>query len=119
MLGLCVVVVLEFLEYGALQSYVKKGGIPEETKLLFAGDVAAGLEHVNSKGAKREYNGVAMADLVLHFAGFVHRDVAARNVLVSSLKRCKIAGMTMCFPSTFDEGDLTVWHCRLWNGPRH
>ena len=63
---------------------------------------------------KTHISGVAMAD---RWLGFVHRDVAARNVLVSSLKRCKIAGMMITFSSTFDEGDLMVWSCRLWNGP--
>ena len=43
-----------------------------EQKLLWAGDCCEGLAHV-------------------HSLGFIHRDVAARNVLVSSEKRCKIS----------------------------
>ena len=67
-----VYVVLEFMEYGALKSYLEKKEVSMEQKLLWAGDCCEGLAHV-------------------HSLGFIHRDVAARNVLVSSEKRCKIS----------------------------
>eukprot|EP00049_Salpingoeca_infusionum_P016616 m.341810 g.341810 ORF g.341810 m.341810 type:complete len:2215 (+) comp16115_c0_seq9:108-6752(+) len=65
-------VVLEFMEYGALKSYLEKNDITRAQMLMFAGDCAAGLEHIHAKG-------------------FIHRDVAARNVLLSSEMRCKIS----------------------------
>ena len=67
-----VYVVLEFMEYGALKSYLEKHDVSNEEKLLWAGDCCEGLAHV-------------------HSLGFIHRDVAARNVLVSSEMRCKIS----------------------------
>ncbi|EGD79566.1 TK/RTKC protein kinase [Salpingoeca rosetta] len=70
--GKPVLVVLEFMEYGSLRSYVQDNDVDEATRLLFAGDCAEGLNHVHSKG-------------------FVHRDIAARNILVSSERRCKVA----------------------------
>eukprot|EP00730_Choanoeca_flexa_P004721 TRINITY_DN11783_c0_g1_i1.p1 TRINITY_DN11783_c0_g1~~TRINITY_DN11783_c0_g1_i1.p1 ORF type:complete len:1320 (+),score=353.99 TRINITY_DN11783_c0_g1_i1:92-3961(+) len=103
--GKPLMVVLEYLEYGSLQSYVKKNNVPEETKLMFAGDIAAGLHHVNEKG-------------------FVHRDVAARNVLVSSLKRCKIADFGMARDTSEDvEGGASYYRSRggqlpvRWSAP--
>ncbi|EDQ90094.1 uncharacterized protein MONBRDRAFT_16259, partial [Monosiga brevicollis MX1] len=103
--GKPVLVVLEFLEYGALKSYVEKNDLPEVTKVLFAGDIAAGLRHVISKG-------------------FVHRDVAARNVLVSSTKRCKIADFGMARESECeDEGGAAYYRSRggqlpvRWSSP--
>ena len=71
-IGNPVLVVLEFMEYGALKSYLEKNDITRAQMLMFAGDCAAGLEHIHGKG-------------------FIHRDVAARNVLLSSEMRCKIS----------------------------
>eukprot|EP00051_Salpingoeca_urceolata_P024587 m.433669 g.433669 ORF g.433669 m.433669 type:complete len:2065 (-) comp20251_c1_seq2:318-6512(-) len=79
-------VVLEFMEFGALNEYLRKKIVPEPQKILFASQCAAGLEHIHSKG-------------------FVHRDVAARNVLVSSEVVCKIAD----FGLARDEGDDTYY----------
>ncbi len=70
--GKPVLVVLEYMEYGSLKGYLEKNDVDEATRLLFAGDCADGLNHVHSKG-------------------FVHRDIAARNILVSSERRCKVA----------------------------
>ena len=70
--GKPLLVVLEFMEHGSLKGYLEKNDVDEKTKVLFAGDVAAGLDHVHSKG-------------------FVHRDVAARNILIDSSRRCKVA----------------------------
>ncbi|EGD73426.1 TK/RTKC protein kinase [Salpingoeca rosetta] len=67
-----VYVVVEFMEHGALKSYLEKNDVPEEKRLLWAGDCCEGLAHIHGKG-------------------FIHRDVAARNVLLSSEMRCKIS----------------------------
>ena len=65
-------VVLEYCEYGALDGYLKKNDVPEATKILIAGDCAEGLMYLTERG-------------------FLHRDVAARNVLLNSEYRGKIA----------------------------
>ena len=64
--------VVEYAEHGSLKAYLEKQDVPEKLKLLWAGDVAAGVAHVHSKG-------------------FLHRDLATRNVLVSSNQRCKVS----------------------------
>ena len=71
-IGKPVLVVLKYMEYGSLKGYLEKYDVDEATRLLFAGDCADGLNHVHSKG-------------------LIHRDIAARNILVSSEKRCKVA----------------------------
>jgi len=78
LIGVCTVgkqllVVLEYCENGSLKYYLEKHPeIDEATRLLFALDCCNGLAHVHQKG-------------------FVHRDVAARNALISSERRAKIA----------------------------
>ena len=67
-----VYVVLEFMEHGSLKEHLEQHDISFEQQLLWAGDCCEGLAHV-------------------HSLGFIHRDVAARNVLVSSEMRCKIS----------------------------
>lgn len=63
--------VVEYAEHGSLQAYLEQNDTPEELKLQWAGDVAEGAAHVHEKG-------------------FLHRDIAARNVLISSELRCKV-----------------------------
>ena len=65
-------VVLEYCEYGALDGLLKRTEVPEEKKLLVAGDCAEGLMYLTERG-------------------YLHRDVAARNVLLNSEYRGKIA----------------------------
>ncbi len=55
---------------------MSKIDIDVKIKMMLAGDCAAGLGYLASRG-------------------FVHRDVAARNVLVSSDRRAKIADFGM------------------------
>ena len=43
-------VVLEYCEYGALQSYLQKNDVPEDHRLLLAGDCAEGLAYIASLG---------------------------------------------------------------------
>ncbi|EDQ90683.1 uncharacterized protein MONBRDRAFT_15893 [Monosiga brevicollis MX1] len=70
--GRPILVVIEFCEKGALKGYLEKHDLTQHQKLRFALDAARGLEHIHA------YN-------------FVHRDVAARNVLVSSDLTAKVA----------------------------
>ena len=65
-------VVLEYCEYGALDGLLKRSEVTEEKKLLIAGDCAEGLMYLTERG-------------------YLHRDVAARNVLLNSEYRGKIA----------------------------
>ena len=71
-------VIIEFAELGDLLGYLKKHAATMTAKIRkrFAGDCAEGLRY-------------------LHSRGFVHRDVAARNVLLSSGSRCKISDFGM------------------------
>jgi len=65
-------VVLEYAELGSLKDYLQKMTIDEQTRLIFAHQSCLGLQHIHSKH-------------------FVHRDVAARNVLVGAGMVAKIA----------------------------
>ena len=69
-------VVLEYCEHGALNTYLETHDVAERDKHRLAADCAEGLAY-----------------LTLH--GFIHRDVAARNILLSSERRCKIADFGM------------------------
>ena len=80
-----ILVVMEFMEHGALQSYIKAHA-PELTELQrlgFAADLANGLAY-------------------LHARGFIHRDVAARNVLLSSTLTVKLADFGLTRESQAD-----------------
>jgi hypothetical protein len=70
-------VVLEYCEHGSLSSYLDKTQLDVDTKRMIALDCAEGLAYLASKN-------------------FVHRDVAARNVLIDSERHAKISdfGMT-------------------------
>ena len=65
-------VIVEYMEHGSLKGYLEKNDVPVDQRVMWAGDCAEGLAHVHGKG-------------------FIHRDVAARNVLLSSEMRCKIS----------------------------
>ena len=58
-------VLMEFAEHGSLLSLLKTREVNADQRLLLARDCCRGLRH-------------------LHERGFVHRDIAARNVLLSS-----------------------------------
>ena len=65
-------VVIEFCEHGSLSSFLQSRAVPHYGKLSISRDCADGLGYLNEHG-------------------FVHRDVAARNVLVSSELKAKIS----------------------------
>lgn len=70
--GKPIYVVIEFCEHGSLKAYLEGNDPTLHQQLHFCLDSAQGLEHI-------------------HSVGFVHRDVAARNVLLGSDMTCKIA----------------------------
>ena len=65
-------VVIEYCEHGALNKYLRRSIIPRREKYGLSSDCADGLAYLGKRG-------------------FVHRDIAARNVLVSSDRRAKIS----------------------------
>ena len=71
-------VVIEFMEFGSLESYLEKHGatVTHPQRHAFIIDCVDGLVY-------------------LHANQFVHRDIAARNILLSSEKRCKIGDFGM------------------------
>ncbi|EGD82080.1 TK/RTKC protein kinase [Salpingoeca rosetta] len=71
-LGDPLLVILEYMENGSLKGYLESHDTPAHRKIQFIADCASGLAHIHSKG-------------------FIHRDVAARNVLISSDISAKIA----------------------------
>ena len=80
-----ILVLIEYMEHGALQSYIKAhaGALTEQQRLGFAVDLASGLAY-------------------LHARGFIHRDVAARNVLLSSSLTAKLADFGLTRESQTD-----------------
>ncbi len=76
-------VVIEYCEHGSLSSYISKTTLDDATKYRIALDCAEGLAYLASRR-------------------FVHRDVAARNVLIDSERHAKISdfGLTRDTSST-------------------
>ena len=64
--------VMEYCEYGALSAYLTRHSLASKTQLAIAGDCAQGLAYLTT-------------------LNFVHRDIAARNILLNSERRAKIA----------------------------
>lgn len=77
-IGSPMMMVLEYCEHGALNRYLEKsaGTLTESFRLTIAGDCSEGLSYLTKRG-------------------FIHRDVAARNVLLSSELRGKISDYGM------------------------
>jgi hypothetical protein len=77
-IGRPMMMVLEYCEHGSLLSYLRKNGsqLSELVRATLGGDCAEGLGY-------------------LHHIGLLHRDVSARNVLVSSERRAKISDFGM------------------------
>ena len=67
---------VEYCEFGALNSYLKNTDVHEQEKLRIAYDTAMGMAYLADRH-------------------FVHRDLAARNILLSSEKRAKISDFGM------------------------
>ncbi len=76
--GSPMLVLLEYAENGSLQKFVQTHEVNLVQRLGMAYDCCDGLSYIHQKG-------------------FIHRDVAARNILLSSDFTCKIAG-TRSFP---------------------
>ena len=64
--------VMEYCEHGNLKSWLLDNSIPYVQRLSIALDACKGLKYLAGRG-------------------IVHRDVAARNILLSSEKRGKLA----------------------------
>jgi serine/threonine protein kinase len=75
-IGEPLLVVIEYCEHGSLNKYLEKHEVDLKTKYMLAADCAEGLAYLSS-------------------LKFVHRDIAARNVLVSSERRAKISDFGM------------------------
>lgn len=68
--------VMEYCEFGSLQAYLKERDLSHTDKLTLAHDAAEGLRYLASRN-------------------IVHRDIAARNVLLNSELRGRIADFGM------------------------
>ena len=71
-------VILEYCELGSLQCYLEDHAVNEDMKLAFACQCSDGLAYLSGRG-------------------FIHRDIAARNVLLSSELKCKISDVSKHF----------------------
>ena len=76
-------VIIEYCEHGSLEGYLRKNDLPALTKHMLTADCADGLAYLAS-------------------CNFVHRDVAARNVLVSTERRAKISDFGMSRETKID-----------------
>jgi hypothetical protein len=81
LVGVCTIgepclMIVEYCELGALNKFLQTQTTDLILKTRIAGDCAEGLSYLSARG-------------------FVHRDVAARNVLVGSDKRAKISDFGM------------------------
>ena len=83
-IGRPVCLVLEYMEHGSLELYLRANTASQNQRMQWAGDCAAGLAHV-------------------HAMAFVHGDVAARNVLLSSDLRCKLSNFGLAHETQPDD----------------
>ncbi|XP_049876791.1 tyrosine-protein kinase hopscotch [Pectinophora gossypiella] len=86
--GMDVLIVMEYLEEGSLNFFLKHQGDRLKTNnlLKFAKDIASGMDHISAKN-------------------MVHRDLAARNILVVNKHHVKISdfGLARIIPREEDE----------------
>eukprot|EP00043_Microstomoeca_roanoka_P012816 m.124683 g.124683 ORF g.124683 m.124683 type:complete len:1648 (+) comp15598_c3_seq1:166-5109(+) len=93
--------VMEYCEHGSLQAYLRDHDMSPRYQLQVLGDAASGLMYLASRGV-------------------VHRDVASRNVLLSSEWRGRIADFGM---SRESEAESAYYHSRggavpvRWSAP--
>lgn len=86
--------IIEYCEHGSLLSYLEKNGrqVDHKQRLGFAADASKGLHYLASRGSC-----VKIATVSPHTVpGFVHRDIAARNILLSSSLTCKVGDFGKC-----------------------
>eukprot|EP00041_Stephanoeca_diplocostata_P019811 m.431311 g.431311 ORF g.431311 m.431311 type:complete len:907 (-) comp21401_c0_seq1:98-2818(-) len=103
-----IMIVLQYCEYGSLEVFLKQmyeehNELVVDSKLKVCHDIAKGMEYLNSKG-------------------FIHRDLAMRNVLVSSNQVCKVSdfGMTVCMElhaTSYNEEPGTTPLPTRWTAP--
>ena len=67
---------VQFMEKGSLQSHLKNSTVSETQRIQFGAETASGLQYLSCRG-------------------YVHRDIASRNVLLNSELRAKIADFGM------------------------
>jgi hypothetical protein len=96
-LGEPLYVVLEYCEHGLLLKYLTKSPMTLKQRYMIAGDVAEGLEYLTSHR-------------------FIHRDVAARNVFMSSDHRAKVRS-SIVYLISLDRCELCFAGGRLWHEP--
>jgi hypothetical protein len=80
--------VMEYCEHGSLQAHLRNHEILEEQRIMLAHDAAQGLKYLAA-------------------CNIVHRDIAARNVLLNSEMRGKIADFGMSRESAADSAYYT------------
>jgi serine/threonine protein kinase len=90
-MGEPLLVVMEYCEHGSLVSCLRDRDMPHHTRRLVALDGARGLEYLAQRG-------------------IVHRDVAARNVMVSPDFRGRLADFGMSRETHYGQSDSSAYY---------
>jgi len=93
--GKPILLIMEYVELGKLQSLLEKSRVNHRYATTLYNNVNATSDHITSRDLVKFIYHVAKGMEYLSSQCIVHRDLASRNILVSSQKICKIGDFGM------------------------